>query len=161
MIFALGAFFALLYALGSRRLVRRPPPWRVAAFAAAVVLFELGLNPPLDRWVDRSLAAHMLQHVILMSFVPPLAVLAAPWLPIWRGLPLAVRRPLARGVVGLPAAVRRLLRGCVAPAPAFLLVTIDLGLWHVPWLYDLTLRNEAVHDVEHLTFLLFGVLFWI
>jgi cytochrome c oxidase assembly factor CtaG len=103
----------------------------------------------------------MLQHVVLMSFVPPLVVLAAPWIPIWRGVPLAVRRPLARGVVGLPASVRRVLRGCVAPVPAFLLATADLGVWHVPWLYDLTLRNQAVHDTEHASFLLLGILFWV
>jgi putative membrane protein len=162
MIPGLGVFFALLYVLGSRRLVRpRDRLRRGAAFALALALVELVLNAPLDGWADTSLAAHMLQHVVLLSFVPPLTVLAAPWIPIWRGLPLALRRPLARAVVALPGAVRGGLRGCVAPAPAFLLVTIDLGLWHVPWLYDLTLRNEAVHDAEHLSFLLFGIFFWI
>ncbi|MGH2877170.1 MAG: cytochrome c oxidase assembly protein, partial [Solirubrobacteraceae bacterium] len=29
-----------------------------------------------------------------------------------------------------------------------------------PYLYDLTLRNQDVHDLEHLSFLVFGVLFW-
>jgi cytochrome c oxidase assembly factor CtaG len=41
------------------------------------------------------------------------------------------------------------------------LVNADLGLWHVPWLYDLTLRNAVVHDVEHASFLVLGTLFWI
>jgi cytochrome c oxidase assembly factor CtaG len=162
MIAALGAFFALLYLLGASRLVRPRHRWRrAAAFASSVVLVELVLNPPVDGWADRSLAAHMLQHVVLMSIVPPLVVLAAPWVPIWRGLPLAVRRPLAHGVVRLPAVVRRGLRGCATPVPAFMLVTADLGLWHVPALYDLTLRNQAVHDLEHVTFLVFGILFWL
>jgi len=162
MIAGLGAFFALLYVLGSRRLVRPRDRWRRAgSFALSLALVELVLNAPFDSWADTSLAAHMLQHVVLMSFVPPLAVLAAPWVPIWRGLPLRLRRPLAHGVVALPGVVKRALRGCVSPAPAFLLVTVDLGVWHVPSLYDLTLRNEAVHDLEHLSFLVFGIFFWI
>jgi putative membrane protein len=49
----------------------------------------------------------------------------------------------------------------VAPAPAFVLVNAALALWHVPWLYDLTLRNAVVHDVEHASFLVLGTLFWI
>jgi putative membrane protein len=162
MIVALGVLFAVLYAIGSRRLVRPRDRWRRAcAFALSVVLVELVLNPPLDGWAGTSLAAHMLQHVVLMSFVPPLVVLAAPWIPIWRALPLGVRRPLARAVVSLPRLVRAGLRGCGAPVPAFVLITVDLGAWHVPSLYDLTLRSEAVHDLEHLSFLLFGILFWL
>jgi cytochrome c oxidase assembly factor CtaG len=41
------------------------------------------------------------------------------------------------------------------------LINADLGLWHVPWLYDLTLRNAVVHDVEHASFLVLGTLFWL
>jgi putative membrane protein len=164
---ACGAVFAFLYALGARRRVRllgRPPPyasWRAAAFVFSLCLVELVLSPPYDRIADESLAGHMLQHVVLMSFAPPLIVLAAPWLTIWRGLPLEVRRPLARGVMGLPGLVRRGLRGLIAPVPAWLLINVDLGLWHVPWLYDLTLRNGGVHYLEHATFVVFGTLFWI
>lgn len=159
--------FAALYVLGARRrriVVGRPPPhelWRAAAFAGALALAELVLCPPFDRLADESLGLHMLQHIVLMSFVAPLVVLAAPWLTVWRGLPLGVRRPLARGVMALPEIVRRGLRGCASPWPAWLLITVDLGIWHVPWLYDLTLSNTAVHDVEHLSFLVFGILFWL
>ena len=42
-----------------------------------------------------------------------------------------------------------------------MLVNADLGLWHIPWLYDLTLRNAVVHDVEHTSFLVLGTLFWV
>jgi putative membrane protein len=152
--------FALLYVLGARRR-HKHQLWRAAPFFGALVLAELVLCPPFDRLADESLGLHMLQHVVLMSFVAPLVVLAAPWLTIWRGLPLALRRPLARGVMAMPAAVRRALRGCVSPWPAWLLINVDIGIWHVPWLYDLTLSNEVVHDVEHLSFLVFGILFWL
>lgn len=159
--------FAMFYVLGARRrrivTGRRPPHelWRAASFAGALALAELVLFPPFDRLADESLGLHMLQHVVLMSFVAPLVVLAAPWLTIWRALPLAPRRALARGVMALPDVVRRGLRGCASPWPAWLLITVDLAVWHVPWLYDLTLSNEAVHDVEHVSFLVFGILFWL
>jgi putative membrane protein len=157
---------ALLYAIGLRQRLatgRRRPELvrRTALFAAALVLIDLVLCPAFDRFADESLAMHMLQHVVLMTIVPPIVVLAAPWLTIWRAVPLDARRSLAHGVVALPAVVRRGLRGLVAPLPAWLLINVDLGIWHVPWLYDLTLRNAAVHGVEHSSFLVLGTLFWV
>lgn len=157
---------ALLYALGLRRRLatgRRRPELlrRTCLLAAALVLLDLLLSPAFDRYAAESLTAHMLQHVVLMAVVPPLVVLAAPWLTIWRALPLDTRRSLARAVLALPTPARRTLRGLAAPVPAWLLINADLGLWHVPWLYDLTLRNAVVHDVEHASFLLLGTLFWI
>ena len=144
---------AQLYVRGNRRLVHRRGRWRHAAFAAALVLIALVLCAPYDRIADRSFAAHMLQHIVLMGFVPPLLLLAAPLTFFWRALPLTARRRVA------PRAMR--LRGLISPWPAFLLLNIDLAVWHVPWLYDLTLRSDAVHYLEHATFLLTGTLFWI
>jgi putative membrane protein len=157
---------ARLYVAGARRAraLGRPVQHAVRrgiAFASALVLLELALCAPFDHVAEKSLAAHMLQHVVLMSFVPPLLVLAAPWMTVWRGLPLAARRRLARWLLALPAWLRRGARTLVSPWPAFLLITIDLGVWHLPWLYDLTLRSGIAHYAEHVTFLLFGTLFWI
>ena len=157
---------ALLYAIGLRRRLatgRRRPELvtRAALFAVSLVLIDIVLSPAFDRFADESLTMHMLQHVVLMAIVPPLVVGAAPWLTIWRAVPLEARRSAARGVLRLPAVVRRGLRGLVAPLPAWLLINVDLGIWHVPWLYDLTLRNAVVHGVEHTSFLVLGTLFWI
>jgi putative membrane protein len=157
---------AQLYVIGARRarLLGRPlrhGARRGIAFAAALVLLELVLCEPFHRIADESLAGHMVQHVVLMSFVPPLLVLAAPWMTVWRGIPLAGRRRLARWVLALPGGFRRSLRALVSPWPAWLLITIDLGVWHVPWVYDLTLRSAPAHYAEHASFLIFGTLFWI
>jgi putative membrane protein len=157
---------ALLYAVGLRRRLatgRRRPELvrRTALFAVSLVLIDLVLCPAFDRFADESLAMHMLQHVVLMTIVPPLLVLAAPWLTIWRAVPLDGRRSLARGVLTLPAVVRRGLRGLAAPLPALILISADMGIWHVPGAYDLTLRNGAVHGLEHASFLLLGILFWL
>ncbi len=156
----------LLYALGLRRRLatgrRRAELWRrTALLAAAVVLLDLVLSPAFDRYAAESQAMHMLQHVVLMAIVPPLVVLAAPWLTVWRALPLDARRSTARAVLRLPAGMRRALRGLVSPVVAFVLVSADLAVWHIPGLYDLTLRNAVVHDLEHATFLLFGTFYWL
>jgi len=94
----------------------------------------------------------MLQHVVLMVVVAPLIALGAPWTPLWRSLPLRVRGALARQ--------RPLVAWTAAPIAAWLLFNVDLGLWHVPYFYELTLKNGAVHIVEHVSFVVFGVLFW-
>ena len=101
--------------------------------AGALVLAVLVQIPPAEHLAQESLGAHMLQHVVLMSFVPPLLVL------------------------GLPRAW--LLR--VEPWSAWLGIAVVMGIWHVPWLYDLTLRHVALHAAEHASFLVFGTLFWI
>jgi cytochrome c oxidase assembly factor CtaG len=157
---------ALLYGLGLRHRLatgrRRAELWRRAALlAAALVLLDVALSPAFDRYAEESLAMHMLQHIVLIAFVPPLVVLAAPWLTVWRAFPLDARRSWAHAVLRLPAGVRRCLRALVTPVVAFGLITTLLAVWHVPALYDLTLRNAAVHDLEHATFLVFGILFWI
>jgi putative membrane protein len=58
------------------------------------------------------------------------------------------------------APLRTAARGLSRPIPAWLVFNGDLALWHVPWFYDLTLRNTAVHYAEHFSFVLFGCLFW-
>jgi cytochrome c oxidase assembly factor CtaG len=100
---------------------------------AAVVVLTVGvLVPPLDRWSSESLAVHMLQHVVLMSFVPPLVVL---------GLPrLHVR---------------------IAPWLAWLLIAVAMGVWHVPAVYDAAVRHAGLHALEHLSYVGLGVLFWL
>lgn len=156
-----------LYGLGARRrlrLVGTAPPqwrWRGSCFVAGVASIVFVLSPTVDHWADELLWAHMLQHVVLMSFAPPLIVLGAPWIPLWRGLPLSLRRPLAGFAVGLPAIVRAGFRSLRDPYVVFVLASVDLAVWHLPPLYDLTLRSTAVHYTEHALFIMLGLLFWL
>ena len=101
--------------------------------AAALALAVLVQIPPYERFARESLGVHMLQHVVLMSIVPPLLVLGRP----------------------------RVLRLDVEPWSAWLAIAVVMGIWHIPWLYDLALRHVALHAVEHASFLVFGTLFWI
>jgi cytochrome c oxidase assembly factor CtaG len=164
---AVSAVSLVLYAVGLRRRTRLVGAvsvewiWRGACFAAGLTSILLVLSPPFDRWADELFSVHMLQHVVLAAVAPPLIVLGAPWLPVWRGLPLGWRRPVARGVVGLPAPVRAAFRLFRRPLPVFVLVNVNLAVWHWPSLYDLTLRSDAVHYLEHALFVVLGLLFWL
>jgi putative membrane protein len=158
-----------LYLLGARR---RPTaggshrqaahPWRTVSFLLALATILVALQPPLDSLVGLFLWAHMVQHLLLIGVAAPLMVAAAPWLRIWRGLPLGWRRGLARTVVtGRWSAPLRRAAGFLArPGEAWLVFSVNLLAWHLPWMYDLALRNQAVHVVEHLSFLSFAILFW-
>lgn len=133
---------------------RRPADtWqRDAAYFAGLLSVLVALDSPVDRYADRLFAAHMAQHVILTMVTPPLLLLGRPWPRSLRALPLRVRRPVARGLLAF--------RPLAAPLPAFVLFNGVLLAWHVPALYDLTLRSEPVHVLEHVLFVATGLLFW-
>lgn len=170
-VLAIVAVSAVWYWRGSRRpspravggaARRRGVPWRGLCFAAGLAVILLALDSPLEPLADDYFWAHMLQHVLLMLVAAPLVVLAAPWLPFWRPLPLGIRRPVARAALKSPSLgwLRRAAVLVGAPWCAWVLFNADIAAWHVPMLYDLTLRNDAVHYAEHASFVLLGLLFW-
>lgn len=140
-----------LYAVGPRRRrygwATEAPRGRIAAFLAGTAVMLLALASPLDAISDTYLfSAHMVQHLLITAVAPPL------WL---YGIPDWLLRPLVK----LPV-VRSTLRLLTKPAVAFLLFNGSFALWHLPVLYNLTLRNESVHILEHLIFMATAVLNW-
>ncbi|MGA8016175.1 MAG: cytochrome c oxidase assembly protein [Candidatus Dormiibacterota bacterium] len=165
---------ALLYYLGGRQRLQlisrsgvRPArstkrAWRSACFYSALVILVFALQPPLDGWADSLLWVHMIQHELLLMVAAPLLVIAAPWLRIWAGFSLALRRPVARSVVqgGWARPLRGLARWLGLPVVAWTLFNVVMIGWHVPLFYDAAVQNQPIHDSEHLSFLLVGLLFW-
>jgi cytochrome c oxidase assembly factor CtaG len=158
----------VLYQLGGRRSVpghrenveRR---WRSAAFYGGLLTVVVATDTPLDPLSDTLFSAHMAQHILLLMVAPSLIVLAAPWLRLWQPLPLGLRRTLAKGVARgrWATPLRALGRTLSRPLPAWIAFNAVVVAWHVPPLYDATLSNEAVHDLEHALFFLAGTLFWL
>jgi putative membrane protein len=151
---ALCAVAAILYAQAVVRLRRRGRPdladWtRVTCFAAGIALMPVALIA-LDAQADSNLAVHMTQHVLIGDLAAALLVLSV------RGplalflLPPSVLRPLARTP----------LRKLVRPKVAYALWAVNLGVWHVPSLYDIALRHDAVHYAEHACWVTAGLLVW-
>ena len=145
---------------GSRH--RREGRWRAQAFYAGLAALVLAVEPPLDGLADRLFWAHMLQHMLLQMVAPPLLVLGAPWLPIWRVFPLADRRRLGHwltrstGASPLRLAARLLAR----PAVAWVLFIGTIAISHLPRVFDYALRDPAFHEAEHALFLGLGLVFW-
>jgi putative membrane protein len=160
-VLALVALAALLFAQAFVRLRRRGrrdhAPWsRALLFTAALAALTLPLVSPLDQAADDYLlSAHMLEHVLIGDVAAALAVVAlrGPLLVFF--LPSPVLARLAR-MRFLRAAAAFLLR----PWTSFAVWAFALAAWHVPAAYDYTLAHGTVHDLEHATFLLGGLLVW-
>jgi cytochrome c oxidase assembly factor CtaG len=158
---------AVLYRLGDTRTFtpsagRSAQRWRRFCFYAALAVLAVALSSPIDVLSEQLFWAHMVQHVLLLVVAPPLLVLARPWVRLWRSLPLAARRPLARSLVlsRRTAWLRWASRALGRPAPSFLLFSGVLLGWHLPVLFDATLRSSALHALEHTLFFSTALMFW-
>jgi putative membrane protein len=130
---------------------------RAALFALGLAAAVLPLVSPLDAIGDEYLlSGHMLEHVLIGDLSPALLVLAL------RGplgvfmLPPPVLGPLARF-----RPLRALLGVLLRPWVTLSLWTAVILGWHIPSAYDYTLSHAAVHDLEHVLFVLVGTLAWI
>lgn len=154
---------AWLYLRGFRvlhaRAPERFPAWRRGAFLAGLALFLLAIASPLDALSGLLLEAHMLQHLLLGMWVPPLLWLGAPLAPLLRGVPARFRKRGLGPFLAWPA-LQRAVHALLQPAVGWLLFFATTWLWHWPRLYELALRSQAWHDFEHLCFLAAGLLFW-
>ncbi len=121
---------------------------QIIYFVAGWATLALSLVSPLDTLGDEYLfSAHMIQHMLIAVVAPPLLLLGIPrWL---ADLPLRA------------VSVRTVARWLANPIVAFGVFQADIWLWHAPTLYDLTLASEPVHIFEHLTFLIFGIFYWL
>lgn len=132
---------------------------RLTSFLAGMAALWLAIGSPMDSFADVLLSAHMIEHIILMSVVPPLVLLGQPVVPLLRGLPKFLQKSFVGPLVRLRW-LRRFSHWLVRPAVAWLAMNITLLAWHVPAAYDYALENETVHDIEHLCFLFGSLLFW-
>jgi cytochrome c oxidase assembly factor CtaG len=157
------SLLALLYLRGffhaRRTRPHKLPVWRAVSFFAGLASLWVALASPIDALDDYLLAAHMIQHFILMSVAPPLIVLGAPAVPLLRGLPRrfvrVLLRPLFRANWFHSAS-----RWVVHPVVAWLAMNIAYLGWHLPTAFELTFRSEYIHNFEHLCFFLTSVAFW-
>lgn len=124
---------------------RPVPAWRVACFAAGIVLIAAGLISPLAHMGEELLLAHMAQHLLVGDIAALLIV-------------LGLTGPLLQPLLAIKAIDR--LRVLTHPLIALPLWALSLYVWHIPALYQEALTNEAVHALQHACFIGFGVLMW-
>ena len=141
-----------LYAVAVRR-VRAPwPARRILAFLGGVACVLVALQSGVDAFDDRMLSDHMVQHLLLLELAPLMLLAGRPGLLILRAAPPGAR----------PWIVRRLeaLRPLTHPIWCLVLFTAVVGATHLPGFYDATLRHPALHDAEHMLYLVAGLLMW-
>jgi putative membrane protein len=144
-----GVTYLALYAkrAGTLRHERRPvATWRVVSFTCAVLTVVVVQLPPFDSLADEVLLAHMIQHIIIGEIASLFIVF---------GLTGPVLAPL------LHFRVTRPLRILVNPVVALVVWAVNLYVWHLPLLYQLAIRHDLIHALEHASLLWFGTLLWL
>jgi hypothetical protein len=106
---------------------------RTAVFGIVLFVFSTGF-PPLDDVTEVDLTMHMLQHVLIIIS----GVLIA--------YPLVGRRLLREG------------KGGVIPRLSLVVSASLIVFWHFPGPWDSAVLDPLIHVVEHLSFLLAGLL---
>lgn len=148
------AVAAAVFVPAFARVRRREPalaPWtRAGLFAGGLVVMVGPLVSPLNRAGERYLlSAHMLEHVLLADAGAALLV-------------LSVRGPIAAALLPRPAPAPMRAAGAFLMRPPVTIAvwTVGVSVWHIPAIYDRALSHPPLHDLEHLSFVLVGLLAW-
>ena len=155
----------LLYVRGVRAAWRRAgigrgiQRWRVSLYGTGILTLLVALASPIDALADDLFSAHMAQHVLLAVVAPPLLVSGAPLTALVWALPRPRRARWARAL--LPARWPRPVAAVThSPWLACAAYAAVLWSWHLPPVYELALRHEGVHALEHASFLAAGCWLW-
>jgi putative membrane protein len=155
---------AVAYGVGLRRLWTQAGRGRGVAtsqawsFGLGWIALAGALVSPLDPLGSRLFSAHMVQHELLMVVAAPL---------------LVIGRPLATWTWAFSPSQRRTVGRCFQhrgwmnvwgtltdPLVAWALHALALWAWHIPAAFDAALENEALHILQHASFLGTALFFW-
>jgi cytochrome c oxidase assembly factor CtaG len=139
----LAAVYLWSWSWSGRAAPRAVSPARVIAFLAGVVTLGVAVASPLAHMDHGHLTAHMIQHLLIMTVAAPLLLLGEPFFVLRLG-----NRPGRRAV--RPWSPSLVLCWCAG--------TLVVLVWHVPAVFELGMRW---HPLQHATFLVGGLLFWL
>jgi putative membrane protein len=131
------------------------PRSRTWCFLGGLLAIAFALQSGIERYDTALFSIHMVQHVLLILVAAPLIALSAPIT-----LMLRVARPETRRRWILPVLHSRLLRWVSHPVVAWLLFAAVMWGTHFSPLFDASLENPWIHDLEHVLFLVTALLFW-
>jgi putative membrane protein len=154
---------AAIYSRGFRilhlQMPARFPNWRLAAFMGGIATLLVALASPLEDFDEQLLQVHMTQHLILMLVAPTLILAGAPAIVFVRAIPPSFAK-LLLGPVLRWHLVRRLFAWCTEPLICWIAFAVSFWLWHLPEFFQLALRSERWHIVEHACFLVTALMYW-
>jgi putative membrane protein len=127
--------------------VAGPTSLQHTAFVSGLMLIFLSLNGPLHDLSDYYLfSAHMVQHLMLTLWMPPLLIYGTPgWM---------LRPALQFGWVNAIA------RRVSTASAAFVIFNVVVAVWHLPPMYNTAMAYHPVHIVQHLMFMVSATLMW-
>jgi putative membrane protein len=138
----------VMYWLRAKTLRERGVPvasWRQWCFYGGLVLMVATLVSPLAHIAEELFLAHMLEHLLLADLGALLIV-------------LGLTGPLLQPVLSAPGL--RWLRVFAHPVVALGAWTANFYLWHLPALYQGAVSSDAVHALQHILFVSFGIAIW-
>jgi putative membrane protein len=155
---------AALYATGVARLWshaglgRGVQGLQAGCYSAGWLVLVLALVSPIHRWGTGLFSIHMVEHELVMAVAAPLLALGRLGAIFAWALPSRLRRvlPLLLRRSGLRAAWAGLTR----PVAATLVHGVAIWAWHVPPLFEAAVTNIGLHRLQHVSFLMTGLLFW-
>jgi putative membrane protein len=147
-----------LYLWASSRLRRRGDSWPVGR-DIAFVGGGLGTIALATLWWpgvydDTLFWAHMAQHMLLSMLAPIFLALGAPITLALRTLPAGGRRRLSTVLRSLPAKI------LINPLVGFALLFGTPFVLYFTGLYGVTLRNDVLHELLHVHFIVAGCIFF-
>ena len=151
---------AALYLWGVLRVARRHPArpwpaWRTAMFLGGLAVVVLATESGIGSYDDVLFWDHMVQHLMLIMIAPPLLIFGQPITLLLH----ASRNPLHTWA-------KRIVRSRVATFltwPVFGVVAYAAAVTaaHLTDLASLVETNQALHNAEHVAFLVIGYLFFL
>src|SRR5450756_767189 len=166
----LAVIVVIWHEIGLRRLALRSRPERTRErrirsleFYSGIVMLLIAVESPIDYWASSYFVVHMIEHLLLMFAAPSLIVAGAPGQPLLAALPgrsgQAVTRGVATGAWSRP--LRAVFDFVTRPLFAFAFFNFVMVFWHIPALFDVGERNQAIHIwLEHGSMFTSGILFW-
>jgi putative membrane protein len=150
-----------LYLAGSVRLNARGgrrPVFEPVAFGVGWAALLAAVWPSFDAAAITRFSAHMAQHELMMLVGAPLVMAGRPLSTCLWALPATWRHRVSmplqrRQVVGVT-------RALTAPVVGWALHGSAIWMWHAPALYELAIRHEGAHALQHAMFVGTSMLFW-
>ncbi len=149
--FLISAYVYMVRVIGPRAVPAGQPAVsraNVISFVMAMSVLWIASDWPLHDISEEYLySAHMVQHMMLSYFLPPLALMATP---TW----------LARILLG-DRAVYRAVKWLAMPVVAGVLFNATVMIVHVPLLVNETIQNGPLHYSVHVLVVFAGLLMWL
>lgn len=131
------------------------PSWQQVAWHSGIALTVIGLLSPIDGLADDLLSAHMAQHLLIADLSAPLLL-------------VGLRSPVYVFLLPRPALValarrqrlRNVFRTLRKPLVAIPVWIVILYGWHFSFMFEAALDNDAVHVLQHWSFVFGSVLVW-